>query len=180
MPEQVPLTELGNGETVVSVTVIGASGDLAKKKIFPALFALFYEDCLPEVRFHISNCVLLSTNHAQKQLELKLFSRYFLTIQEDSAVAHDAYVMFQNFIVFGYSRTKLSDEELRNMISTTLTCRVDKRYVIMCNFFNMQYFHIYGFGADGVHVNNGLQRELRCQNEAFSGEMLLSFGSVQL
>ncbi|CAN4084516.1 unnamed protein product [Withania somnifera] len=78
--EQVPLTELGNGETTVSITVIGASGDLAKKKIFPALFALFYEDCLPE-----------------------------------------------NFIVFGYSRTKLSDEELRNMISTTLTCRVDKR-----------------------------------------------------
>lgn len=33
----------------VSITVIGASGDLAKKKIFPALFALFYEDCLPKV-----------------------------------------------------------------------------------------------------------------------------------
>lgn len=35
--------------SVVSITVIGASGDLAKKKIFPALFALYYEDCLPEV-----------------------------------------------------------------------------------------------------------------------------------
>lgn len=32
----------------VTITVVGASGDLAKKKIFPALFALFYEDCLPE------------------------------------------------------------------------------------------------------------------------------------
>ena len=30
--------------------VVGASGDLAKKKIFPALFALFYEGSLPEVR----------------------------------------------------------------------------------------------------------------------------------
>nr|BAK22408.1 glucose-6-phosphate dehydrogenase [Nicotiana benthamiana] len=80
MPEQVPLTELENAETTVSITVIGASGDLAKKKIFPALFALFYEDCLPE-----------------------------------------------NFIVFGYSRTKMSDEELRNMISKTLTCRIDQR-----------------------------------------------------
>ncbi|KAJ8554487.1 hypothetical protein K7X08_025165 [Anisodus acutangulus] len=78
--EQVPLTELGNAENTVSITVIGASGDLAKKKIFPALFALFYEDCLPE-----------------------------------------------NFIVFGYSRTKMSDEELRIMISRTLTCRVDQR-----------------------------------------------------
>lgn len=89
MPEQVPLTELGSGETTVSITVIGASGDLAKKKIFPALFALFYEDCLPEVKFHISNCILLSTNHAQKQLELRLISRHILTILEDSAVAHD-------------------------------------------------------------------------------------------
>ncbi|KAL0924026.1 hypothetical protein M5K25_004828 [Dendrobium thyrsiflorum] len=35
-------------ESTVSITVVGASGDLAKKKIFPALFALFYEDCLPE------------------------------------------------------------------------------------------------------------------------------------
>ncbi|PNX80157.1 glucose-6-phosphate 1-dehydrogenase chloroplastic-like, partial [Trifolium pratense] len=64
----------------LSITVVGASGDLAKKKIFPALFALFYEDWLPE-----------------------------------------------NFIVFGYARTKMTDEELRNMISQTLTCRIDKR-----------------------------------------------------
>nr|GMC77130.1 glucose-6-phosphate 1-dehydrogenase 1, chloroplastic [Ipomoea batatas] len=28
---------------MLSITVVGASGDLAKKKIFPALFALFYE-----------------------------------------------------------------------------------------------------------------------------------------
>jgi glucose-6-phosphate 1-dehydrogenase len=28
---------------------VGASGDLAKKKIFPALFALCYEDLLPPV-----------------------------------------------------------------------------------------------------------------------------------
>ncbi|KAL3656100.1 Sister chromatid cohesion protein PDS5 C [Castilleja foliolosa] len=33
----------------------------------------------------------------------------------------------KNFVVFGYSRTKMSDEELRNMISRTLTCRIDKR-----------------------------------------------------
>ena len=36
-------------ENTVSITVVGASGDLAKKKIFPALFALFYEDWLPKV-----------------------------------------------------------------------------------------------------------------------------------
>ncbi|CAL9145016.1 unnamed protein product [Musa hybrid cultivar] len=67
-------------DSTVSITVVGASGDLAKKKIFPALFALFYEDCLPK-----------------------------------------------HFTVFGYARTQLTDEELRNMIGKTLTCRIDKR-----------------------------------------------------
>lgn len=38
-------------QSTLSITVVGASGDLAKKKIFPALFALYYEDCLPEVMF---------------------------------------------------------------------------------------------------------------------------------
>ncbi|GKV18311.1 hypothetical protein SLEP1_g28711 [Rubroshorea leprosula] len=73
-------SEPGKIEFTLSITVVGASGDLAKKKIFPALFALYYEDCLPE-----------------------------------------------NFTIFGYARTKLTDEELRNMISKTLTCRIDKR-----------------------------------------------------
>ena len=37
-------------ECTVSITIVGASGDLAKKKIFPALFALYYEGCLPKVQ----------------------------------------------------------------------------------------------------------------------------------
>lgn len=72
-------SESGKIDSTLSITIVGASGDLAKKKIFPALFALYYEDCLPE-----------------------------------------------NFTVFGYARTKMTDEELRNMISETLTCRIDK------------------------------------------------------
>ncbi|KAG2314896.1 hypothetical protein Bca4012_065706 [Brassica carinata] len=66
--------------STLSITVVGASGDLAKKKIFPALFALFYEGCLPK-----------------------------------------------DFSVFGYARTKLTHEDLRVMISRTLTCRIDQR-----------------------------------------------------
>ncbi len=31
------------------MVVVGASGDLARKKIFPALFALYHEGMLPEV-----------------------------------------------------------------------------------------------------------------------------------
>ncbi|CAH9072818.1 unnamed protein product [Cuscuta epithymum] len=79
LPEEIPLLDLTKAQSMLSITVVGASGDLAKKKIFPALFALFYEDYLPE-----------------------------------------------NFVVFGYARTKMNDEELRDMISTTLNCRVDK------------------------------------------------------
>ncbi|KAK3223710.1 hypothetical protein Dsin_010735 [Dipteronia sinensis] len=67
-------------ESTVSITVVGASGDLAKKKIFPALFALYYEGCLPE-----------------------------------------------HFTICGYARSKMTDAELRNMVSRTLTCRIDKR-----------------------------------------------------
>ncbi|XP_059661255.1 glucose-6-phosphate 1-dehydrogenase, chloroplastic-like [Cornus florida] len=73
-------SELEKAETTLSIIVVGASGNLARKKIFPALFALFFEDRLPE-----------------------------------------------NFTVFGYGRSVMKDEELRDIISRTLTCRIDKR-----------------------------------------------------
>ena len=38
------------GRSALSVVVVGASGDLARKKIFPALYALYHEGMLPEVR----------------------------------------------------------------------------------------------------------------------------------
>ncbi|KAJ4749011.1 Glucose-6-phosphate 1-dehydrogenase [Rhynchospora pubera] len=67
-------------ESTVSITVVGASGDLAKKKIFPALFALYYEGFLPK-----------------------------------------------HFTIFGYARSKMTDSELREMVSRTLNCRIDQR-----------------------------------------------------
>ncbi|KAJ4882356.1 hypothetical protein Rs2_32449 [Raphanus sativus] len=48
----------GQNQSTVSITVVGTSGDLAKKKIFPALFALYYEDCLPEGFDEYMNLVL--------------------------------------------------------------------------------------------------------------------------
>jgi hypothetical protein len=36
-------------ETFLTITVVGATGELAKSKIFPALFALYYSGNLPEV-----------------------------------------------------------------------------------------------------------------------------------
>lgn len=72
--------DVNKENSTVSITIVGASGDLAKKKIFPALFALYYEGCLPE-----------------------------------------------HFTIFGYARSKMTDTELRNMVSKTLTCRIDQR-----------------------------------------------------
>eukprot|EP00252_Welwitschia_mirabilis_P025092 TRINITY_DN770_c0_g1_i1.p1 TRINITY_DN770_c0_g1~~TRINITY_DN770_c0_g1_i1.p1 ORF type:complete len:586 (-),score=116.93 TRINITY_DN770_c0_g1_i1:515-2272(-) len=46
--EAINKSSASSSESTVSITIVGASGDLAKKKIFPALFALFYEDCMPQ------------------------------------------------------------------------------------------------------------------------------------
>eukprot|EP00186_Timspurckia_oligopyrenoides_P003356 CAMPEP_0182451510 /NCGR_PEP_ID=MMETSP1172-20130603/43757_1 /TAXON_ID=708627 /ORGANISM="Timspurckia oligopyrenoides, Strain CCMP3278" /LENGTH=594 /DNA_ID=CAMNT_0024649291 /DNA_START=71 /DNA_END=1855 /DNA_ORIENTATION=+ len=61
----------------VTIVVVGASGDLAKKKTFPALFSLFYHDLLPK-----------------------------------------------NFRIVGYARRHMSDDEFRDLILGSLTCRV--------------------------------------------------------
>ncbi|CDP13375.1 unnamed protein product [Coffea canephora] len=89
--------DINRDKSSVSITVVGASGDLAKKKIFPALFALYYEGCLPE-----------------------------------------------HFTVFGYARSKMTDAELRTMVSKTLTCRIDKRENCgekMEEFLNRCFYH---------------------------------------
>ncbi|KAG7645673.1 Inactive glucose-6-phosphate 1-dehydrogenase 4 [Arabidopsis thaliana] len=60
------------------IAVVGATGELARGKIFPALFALYYSGYLPE-----------------------------------------------DVAIFGVSRKNLTDEDLRSIIASTLTCRVD-------------------------------------------------------
>ncbi|XP_024009121.1 glucose-6-phosphate 1-dehydrogenase 4, chloroplastic [Eutrema salsugineum] len=60
------------------IAVVGATGELARRKIFPALFALYYSGYLPE-----------------------------------------------DVGIFGFSRKNLTDEDLRSIIASTLTCRVD-------------------------------------------------------
>ncbi len=65
----------GNSDAAF-VVVLGASGDLAAKKIYPALFALFCKGCLPE-----------------------------------------------QFKIVGFSRTPYSDDEFRQKITGSLTCK---------------------------------------------------------
>ncbi|KAF6138416.1 hypothetical protein GIB67_003794, partial [Kingdonia uniflora] len=61
-----------------SLHVVGATGELAIRKIFPALFALYYSGFLPE-----------------------------------------------NVGIFGYSRKNITDDDLRSIIVSSLTCRID-------------------------------------------------------
>ena len=70
------LEEENWNKAALSVVVVGASGDLARKKIYPALFALYVEGMLPEY-----------------------------------------------FTIYGYARSKMSNEEFREYIGMNLTCR---------------------------------------------------------
>lgn len=67
----------------------------------------------------------------------------------------------KNFTVFGYARTKLTDEELRNMISQTLTCRIDKRFSTLPDHFPQAAFclSIILFNLN-VNMWEDLQRKL--------------------
>ncbi|KAJ4879057.1 hypothetical protein Rs2_36111 [Raphanus sativus] len=71
------LSDVARGASLC-IAVVGATGELARGKIFPALFALYYSGYLPE-----------------------------------------------DVGIFGYSRKNLTDEDLRSIIASTLTCRVD-------------------------------------------------------
>lgn len=104
--------KLDNSEKIsdVSITVVGASGDLAKKKIFPALFALYYENCLPEV------LVVYGDIHFIGSISRGNF--FF---------SNKNMIHLQRFSIFGYARSKMIDSELRNMVRGTLSCRIDKR-----------------------------------------------------
>lgn len=62
--ESPPLLQRGLSVTPMDVSrkpslciaVIGATGELARRKIFPALFALYYSGFLPEVQVHQLYC----------------------------------------------------------------------------------------------------------------------------
>ena len=66
--------------TACILRTIYVAGDLAKKKIYPALFALYYEGMLPE-----------------------------------------------NFSIFGFARSKMTDNEFREYIQGSLSCRLTNK-----------------------------------------------------
>lgn len=46
----------GSKAPSLSIAVVGATGELARRKIFPALFALYYSGFLPQVELSLYHC----------------------------------------------------------------------------------------------------------------------------
>lgn len=101
-----------NVQMQLSIVVIGASGDLSVKKIFPALFALYCRGLLPE-----------------------------------------------SFSCFGFSRTPLTDEQFRALLTKHLTCRYEigetschtamEQFLSRCTYVNGTYDSIEDFRSLG-------------------------------
>ncbi|KAI4349876.1 hypothetical protein L6164_010421 [Bauhinia variegata] len=101
------------------IAVIGATGELARRKIFPALFALYYSGFLPE-----------------------------------------------DVGIFGYSRKDITDEDLRSVIASTLTCRVDHQENCgdkMDAFLNRTYY------INGGYDNRSGMSKLNARMEQIEG-----------
>ncbi|KAA8545284.1 hypothetical protein F0562_020068 [Nyssa sinensis] len=110
----------GGGAPSLCIAVIGATGELARRKIFPALFALYYSGFLPE-----------------------------------------------NVGIFGYSRKDLTDEDMRSIIASTLTCRIDHQDNCgdkMDAFLSRTYY------LNGGHDNIEGMSKLHARMEQIEGE----------
>ena len=79
MPSQGPSGSDGKPghKDFLSIVVLGASGDLAKKKVIPALFALYYQNQLPTDNFVIMGYARsdLSDEKFRETLEARLTCR---------------------------------------------------------------------------------------------------------
>lgn len=114
--------ECGEAPTLC-IAVIGATGELARGKIFPALFALYYSGFLPE-----------------------------------------------NVSIFGYSRKDMTDEDLRSIIASNLTCRVEHQQ--NCGdktdvFLSRTYYINGGYdNREGMSKLNVLMKQFEGKSEA--------------
>ena len=80
--------------------VMGASGDLARKKIYPTLWALFRDNLIPTVR-----------SDENKNIKDKKH-----TIQNICSLS-------QGTVIYGYARSKLTIEEVRSKCSKTVVAK---------------------------------------------------------
>ncbi|CAI0382049.1 unnamed protein product [Linum tenue] len=105
------------------IAVVGATGELARGKIFPALFALYYSGFLPE-----------------------------------------------DVGIFGYSRKELTDEDLRSIIASNLTCRIDHQENCgdKMDAFLARTYHLNGGfdNREGMSKLNASMEQIESESEA--------------
>ncbi|NIA14109.1 MAG: glucose-6-phosphate dehydrogenase [Nitrospiraceae bacterium] len=85
----------------LTVVVVGASGDLARKKVFPALFALFCQDLLPG-RFHVVGLArtVMSDERFRERIMEYLTCRY--TPESDCAERMDDFLSRCTYVTGRY------------------------------------------------------------------------------
>ena len=93
-------------EDLLSVVVFGASGDLAKKKTFPALFNLY---CQVKNQLHVLLLVIF--------LQTKPKVEFLVLPQNIPCLALQGFLSPEQVQIFGYARSTLTDEEIRDRLS---------------------------------------------------------------
>lgn len=113
----------------VAIIVLGASGDLAKKKTFPAIFSLFYHGLLPT-----------------------------------------------HFVLYGFARSPMSDDQFRELILDTLSCRVIdgercqekmNHFLPQCFYHQGDYYDATSFGNLNDVLTHGFEMEHPKTNRLF-------------
>mmetsp|Transcript_9876 Transcript_9876/g.40803 ORF Transcript_9876/g.40803 Transcript_9876/m.40803 type:complete len:554 (-) Transcript_9876:238-1899(-) len=73
-------SSMSSGETL-SIVVVGASGDLARKKIFPALYSLYYDGWLPE---HFTVCGYARSDMTQEEFHERIAGNLTCRVDHDA------------------------------------------------------------------------------------------------
>ncbi len=116
-------------DTHLAIVVLGASGDLAKKKTFPAIFSLYYHGLLPE-----------------------------------------------DFCLYGFARRPMTNEQFREVILATLSCRVIdgakcaekmNEFLPRCFYHQGDYSTADTFASLDETLKTGFERDIGSSNRLF-------------
>ncbi|KAF8680825.1 hypothetical protein HU200_045522 [Digitaria exilis] len=131
-----------NDDSTVSITVVGASGDLAKKKIFPALFALYYEDCLPKACQYDSEEHFIDLDKKLKQHEGSRVSNrlFYLSIPPNIFLDVVKCASKSASSVNGWTRVIVEKPFGRDSESSAALTRGLKQYLVEDQIFRIDHY----------------------------------------
>lgn len=93
-----------------------------------ALLLLVLQEILPKKRYFLHFLLFIMRVASRRYVPcLSSFVQVFINCLDSMGLTKLCLFLMQYFTIFGYARSKMTDAELRNMVSKTLTCRIDKR-----------------------------------------------------